>query len=187
MSEESSEMAANVTGLLPGTEYMFRVVVVSEFKGVQAFSPPSYTLTTRTAVSGEKLFLPLFECHCTINSAAPGLVCLEQPTVDDTELVISWSYSYTGGLNITDIVVEYRNESSESFTHLQFFTGGSGSSASGEMAMENSSVSLPLPEVGVNYFFRVTASNEEGSTTVACPGILLTTGISIDYIIHTTQ
>ena len=118
------------------------------------------------------------------NSAAPGLVCLEQPTVDDTVLVISWSYSYTGGLNITNIVVEYRNESSETFTHLQYFTGGSGSSASGEMAVEDSSVSLPLPVVGVNYFFRVTASNEEGSTTVACPSILLTTGISIDYTPH---
>ena len=113
----------------------------------------------------------------TSNSAAPGVVCLKQPRVEDTELVISWSYNYTGGLNITDTVVKYRNESSEEFTSLPYFISGSasGSSAS-EIANVDSSVSLPLPVAGLNYFFRVTASNKEGSTTIACPSILLTTG-----------
>ena len=110
--------------------------------------------------------------------AAPGVVCLEQPRVDDTELVISWSYNYTGGLNIPDTVVEYQTEDSKAFTLVPYFIGGSasGSSASGEVAIIESSISLPLPVAGVNYFFRVTASNEEGSTTVPCPSIFLTTG-----------
>ena len=57
--EESSEMAANVTGLLPGTEYMFRVVVVSEFKGVQAPSPPSDSVPGTTETSGEAHWITL--------------------------------------------------------------------------------------------------------------------------------
>ena len=116
----------------------------------------------------------------TSNSAAPGVVCLEQPRVKDTELVISWSYNYTGRLNITDTVVEYRNESSEAFTSLPYFISGSasGSSAS-DITNVDSSVSLFLLVAGLNYFFRVTASNEKGSTTIACPSILLTTGNNI--------
>ena len=50
---ESSEMAANVTGLLPGTEYMFRVVAVSEFRCVQALSPPSNNVTSITKTTGK--------------------------------------------------------------------------------------------------------------------------------------
>ena len=56
---ESSEMAANVTDLLSGTEYMFRVVAVSEFRDVQAPSPPSNTLNVTTATSGEKYLYPM--------------------------------------------------------------------------------------------------------------------------------
>ena len=61
VSEESSEMAANVTGLLPGTEYMFRVVAVSEFKGVHALSPPSVSVPGTTETSGEAHWITL---HC---------------------------------------------------------------------------------------------------------------------------
>ena len=53
LTVESSEMAANVTDLLPGTEYMFRVVAVSEFRGVQALSPPSNNVTGTTETTGK--------------------------------------------------------------------------------------------------------------------------------------
>ena len=59
VSEESGEMAANVTGLLPGTEYMFRVVAVSEFKGVQAHSPASDSVPGTTETSGEAHWITL--------------------------------------------------------------------------------------------------------------------------------
>ena len=51
---EGNNTAANVTGLLPGTLYVFRVVAVSEFADVRAPSPPSDPLTNRTDISGEK-------------------------------------------------------------------------------------------------------------------------------------
>ena len=53
----SSSMFTNVTGLLPGTHYTFRVVVVSVLGGVQAASPPSDVINTTTALSGEILRL----------------------------------------------------------------------------------------------------------------------------------
>ena len=49
---EGSEPNTNVTGLLPGTEYTFRVVAVSVYGDVTAESPPSNSLSATTEVSG---------------------------------------------------------------------------------------------------------------------------------------
>ena len=51
---EGSRTSTTVTNLLPGTDYMIRMVAVSEYGDVQAFSPPSNILTTSTAASGEE-------------------------------------------------------------------------------------------------------------------------------------
>ena len=51
---EGSRTSTTVTGLLPGTDYMIRMVAVSEYGDLQAFSPPSNILTTSTAASGEE-------------------------------------------------------------------------------------------------------------------------------------
>ena len=114
--------------------------------------------------------------------SAPGLVCAEQPTVDGTELVISWSYNHTGGLNVTMTLVEYRAESSQNFIPLPSYMDMSGSggpplySGSDSGLLLDTSASLPLPTAGVLYFFRVIASNEAGSTTVECPSVLTSIG-----------
>ena len=49
---EGSKPNTNVTGLLPGTEYIFRVVAVSVYGDVTAESPPSNPLNV-TLFSGE--------------------------------------------------------------------------------------------------------------------------------------
>ena len=50
---EGSSAEANVTGLQPGTEYTFSVVAVSEFRDVQASSPPSDPANGTTTLTGE--------------------------------------------------------------------------------------------------------------------------------------
>ena len=50
---EGSSAEANVTGLQPGTEYIFSVVAVSEFRDVQASSPPSAPANGTTILTGE--------------------------------------------------------------------------------------------------------------------------------------
>ena len=46
------EGAANVTGLLPGTQYIFSVVAVSQFQDVLATSPPSGPANGTTSLTG---------------------------------------------------------------------------------------------------------------------------------------
>ena len=109
-------------------------------------------------------------------SPVPLVVCRE-PKVQDRELVISWRYAHTGGLNITSTLVLYSNDST---TYAPLPSSGSGSSGSGSGSRgyypPDTSVSIPLPVAGVTYYFRVMASNDEGSTTSDCLGFFLTTG-----------
>ena len=49
---DSISPEANVTGLLPGTEYIFSVVAVSQFQDVLATSPPSNFANRPTALTG---------------------------------------------------------------------------------------------------------------------------------------
>ena len=59
---EGSLTSTTVTGLLPGTTYMIRMVAVSEYGDVQAFSPPSTAFNATTAVSGSAI---RYTCTCT--------------------------------------------------------------------------------------------------------------------------
>ena len=52
MTVETGSPAVNVTGLLPGTNYMLRVVAVSVFGGVQAPSLPSLPINATTGTTG---------------------------------------------------------------------------------------------------------------------------------------
>ena len=56
---EGSSPTANVTGLLPGTEYTFTVVAVSVSGDVEAVSAPSLPFNASTTTTGEST---LFSC-----------------------------------------------------------------------------------------------------------------------------
>ena len=60
VTEEDSRTSTTVTGLLPGTTYMIRIVAVSEYGDVQAFSSPSTVFTATTAVSGSAIQAMLY-------------------------------------------------------------------------------------------------------------------------------
>ena len=49
---DSSEGEANVTDLLPGTQYTFSAVAVSQFEDLQATSPPSNSDSGTTTLTG---------------------------------------------------------------------------------------------------------------------------------------
>ena len=52
---QSNEIETNVTDLLPGTEYIFSVVAVSQFEDLlQATSPPSNLANGTTTLTGRK-------------------------------------------------------------------------------------------------------------------------------------
>lgn len=104
--------------------------------------------------------------------------------MNGTELVVSWSYDlHIGVLMVTKTRVDYRTDDSTVFIPLpSSHTSGSGSgSGSGGVVPSDTSISFPLPVAGVNYSFRVTASNEAGSTTALCPNIFLTIGKAQQY------
>ena len=64
---DSSEAEANVTDLLPGTQYTFSVVAVSQFEDLlQATSPLSNSDNGTTNVTGRKL--PIANLHYDKNS-----------------------------------------------------------------------------------------------------------------------
>ena len=54
---EGSSPTANVTGLLPGTEYTFTVVAVSVSGDVEAVSDPSLPFNATTALSGKEIII----------------------------------------------------------------------------------------------------------------------------------
>ena len=70
---EGSSAEANVTGLQPGTEYTFSVVAVSEFRDVQASSPPSAPANDTTTLTGVQSIFSLFLCICLFHSPSSSV------------------------------------------------------------------------------------------------------------------
>ena len=62
MIKEGIEPAANVTGLLPGTNYTFRVIAVSAFGDLQVLSSPSGPVTQTTSITGRPICLSVCVC-----------------------------------------------------------------------------------------------------------------------------
>ena len=72
---EGSNPTANVTGLLPGTEYTFTVVAVSVSGDVEAFSDPSLPFNASTTTTGESTLFTV-ECAVCYLMTAFSVLCL---------------------------------------------------------------------------------------------------------------
>jgi hypothetical protein len=152
---DSSEGEANVTDLLPGTQYILSAVAVSQFEDLQATSPPS------NSDSG------------TTNVTVPAPVCSGVPEVEDTRLVVRWTYRHMGGAPITSVDVYFTTTTDS--TRVSF--SDDSQAVLGEVGAREREDSIPLPEAGFTYIFSVTATNSQGTSAVDCPPLTPDIGV----------
>ena len=107
----------------------------------------------------------------------PAPVCSDPPQVEDDRLVVRWTYTHRGGVAISSTEVFYNIDTTPE-RQTAF------SSVSGAVSEEDTEASIPLPEAGLHYQFRVRTENSQGATEMTCPGIRLDIG---QYLyIHTS-
>ena len=106
----------------------------------------------------------------------PTPVCSESPRVDDDRLIVTWSYTHTGGLPITSADVLFKPDTS---SHLSLAFSSINGAELDMLSVMNREDSIPLPEAGLYYQFTVIAGNDEGENDAECPSIRL------DYGEHT--
>ena len=95
----------------------------------------------------------------------PEVLCLQTPISTNGKIRVSWDYSHTGGLNLTQVKIDYRIKQLESFRLLPE------SLYSNEELLRTKGVEILNFTAGFEYVFRVTASNEIGSSSVECPSV----------------
>ena len=96
----------------------------------------------------------------TSNYTVPAPLCSNIPTSEGGVINVTWSYIHTGGLNLTEVVVEY-SESGD-FQDLQ----------NGNLTdLSQTSLEVLNFTAGQTYSFQVTASNQMGSSSVLCPAV----------------
>ena len=90
----------------------------------------------------------------------PAPLCSNIPTSEGGVINVTWSYIHMGGLNLTEVVVEY-SESGD-FQDLQ----------NGNLTdLSQTSLEVLNFTAGQTYSFQVTASNQMGSNSVLCPAV----------------
>ena len=104
--------------------------------------------------------------HVTV----PDVLCLQTPTSANGNILVSWDYSHTGGLNLTGVSIEYRGGNMETFQSLPDRLAGLGLYPN-ENLLETKNVRVINFTAGFEYVFRVTASNENGYESVECPPV----------------
>ena len=106
-------------------------------------------------------------------SLVPKVLC-QVPQSSDGKILVSWDYKHTGGLNLTQVTIEYKQQDVQSFQLL----------SDSSVVDSEDLLSMKYTEVlnftaGFNYTFRITAANENGINSINCPSILHTVGIVI--------
>ena len=96
----------------------------------------------------------------TSNYTVPAPLCSNIPTSEGGVINVTWSYIHTGGLNLTEVVVEY-SESGD-FQDLQ---------NGNQTDLSQTSLEVLNFTAGQTYSFQVTASNQMGSNSVLCPAV----------------
>lgn len=89
---------------------------------------------------------------------------------ENGKIHVNWDYRHTGGLNLTEVSIQYGQEQVEDFQFLSVV------SDSEERLQERKSTTAVNFTAGYNYIFRISVSNTNGSDSTECPSILHTIG-----------
>ena len=98
-----------------------------------------------------------------VHFTVPFPECHSAPVSMRGIITVSWTYVHTGGLNITRVMIEYKDLSNEQFE---------GSKTVDETDLNDNSVPFSGFEAGSTYEFEITAYNGIGNANVACPPVL---------------
>ena len=99
------------------------------------------------------------------------MLCFVAPKSADGRVNITWDYSHTGGLNLTQLAIDYRQKEAES----TFQTAPKDNIIISEL--EKKSFEILNITAGYTYTFRISATNNDGSTSMECPSVLHTVGM----------
>ena len=93
--------------------------------------------------------------------------------MDDDRLVVTWTYTHTGGMPVTSADVFFNPDTSPEKREAFSSVPGAVLEDVGSVEREDS---IPLPEAGLRYQFTVRAESGIGPTEVACPDLTLNIG-----------
>ena len=162
----------NVTGLLPATTYSLSVVALAEGGDIVARgseSEPEVDMTGVTGVCKHPILCAYFYVLYSHKSSVPALNCSVEESQTTGSIVVTWSFTHTGGLPLIALSTSYSfmrglfevNEN-VAINDLDAFT-----------------TSVPNLVVGFTYAFTVTATNGNGSSTASCGSLLHRVGEDI--------
>lgn len=104
----------------------------------------------------------------------PDILCENSPASLNGIITVDWRYAHTGGLNLAGVVLVYATPDS-----------GFQSLDNGEILPQNlpqqTTLDVPGFIAGIFYTFRITATNDIGSTSTLCPAVFHSTGKLISH------
>ena len=100
------------------------------------------------------------------------MLCFLAPQSENGKVTVTWDYRHTGGLNLTQVAVDYRQEETETFQVL---------SRDSDSELNKNSLEVQNLTAGYTYIFRISATNNNGSTSVECPSVIHTVGMGYNY------
>ena len=112
-----------------------------------------------------RVLLPFLSPTLTV----PAPVCDAAPVSDDGVIAVTWDYTHTGGLNLTEVIVQYGIYSADEIDFQDIPDGN---------LTDVDEVTLDVGGLvaGRAYVFQITATNDVGSATVQCPPVVHTVG-----------
>ena len=94
----------------------------------------------------------------------PDISCENSPASVNGIITVDWRYPHTGGLNLTSVVVDYATPDSG----FQEITP--------QNISQQTTLAVPGFIAGIFYTFRITATNDIGSSSASCPPVFHSTG-----------